>query len=124
MVNNSMELMELVDQDDVNIPVPNIPPPSWRLSIQSQDNTGNKGVEEVMPNIHAGLRRAENVMKAQNTKNSSNKNKERTSIAGAIVKLVERRDLGGMAASMSIMLMRQLDAMNSSLDRREQGERK
>ena len=77
-----------------------------------------------MPNIHAGLRRAENVMKAQNTKNSSNKNKERTSIAGAIVKLVERRDLGGMAASMSMMLMRQLEAMNSSMDRQEQRERK
>jgi hypothetical protein len=59
-------------------------------------------------------------MKAQKTKNLSNKNKERTSIAGAIVKLVERQDSGGMAASMSMMLMRQLKAMNSSMDRREQ----
>ncbi len=124
VVNNSMESMELVDQDDVNIPMPNIPPPCQRLSIQSQDNTGNDGVEEITSNIRAGLRRAEDFMKVQKTKNSSNKNKDRTLIAGAIVKLVDRQDSGGMAASMSMMLMRQLDAMNSSLDRREQQERK
>ncbi len=63
-------------------------------------------------------------MKAQKIKNSSNKIKDCTSIAGAIVKLVERQESGGMAASMSMMLTRQLDAMNSSLDRREQRERK
>ncbi len=40
-VNNSMESMELVDQDDVNIPVPDIPSPCQRLSIQSQEDTGN-----------------------------------------------------------------------------------
>ncbi len=94
------------------------------FSIQSRDNTDNKGVEEAMPNIRAGLRRAEDFMKAQKTKNLSNKNKECTSIARAIVKLVERQDLGGMAASMLMMLMRQLKAMNSSMDRREQQERK
>jgi hypothetical protein len=123
-VNDSMELMEFSDQDDVNIPVPDIPPPCQRLSIQSQDDTGNKGVEEVMPHIRAGLRRAEDFMKTQKTKNLLNKNKERTSFARAIVKLVERQDLGGMAASMLMMLMRQLKAMNSSLDRQEQRERK
>ncbi len=117
VVNNSMESMELADQDDVNIPAPDIPPHCQCLSIKSQDNTGNKGVGEVTPTIHAGLRRAEDFMKAQKTKNLSNKNKERTTIAGAIVKLVERQDLSGMAASMSMMLMRQLNAMNSSMDR-------
>ncbi len=115
-----MELMESLEQDDVDIPVPNIPPPCQHLSIQSQGDTGNDGVEEVTPSIRAGLRRAEELMKAQKTKNSSNKIKECTSIARAIVKLVERQESGGMAASMSMMLMRQLDAMNSSLDRREQ----
>jgi hypothetical protein len=123
-VNDSMELMESVDQDDVNIPVPNIPPPCQRLSIQSQDDTGNDGVEEVTSNIPTRLRRAEDFMTAQKTKNLSNKNKDHTSIAGAIVKLVERQDSGGMAVSMSMMLMRQLDAMNCRLDRREQQERK
>ncbi len=53
-------------------------------------------------------------------KNSLNKNKERTSIAGAIVKIVERQDVGGMAANMSMMLMRQLEAMNSSMDKQDQ----
>ncbi len=33
------------------------------------------------------------------------------------MKLVERQDLGGMAASMPMMSMRQLEAMNSSMDR-------
>ncbi len=32
--------------------------------------------------------------------------------------------MGSMAASMSMMLMRQLEAMKSSIDRGEQGERK
>jgi hypothetical protein len=116
-VNNSMELIESANQDDVNIPAPDIPPPCWHLSIQSQEDTGNKGVEEVTPNIRAGLRRAEDFMKAQKTKNLSNKNKECTSFAGAIVKLVERQDSGGMAASMLMMLMRQLKAINSSMER-------
>jgi hypothetical protein len=123
-VNKSMELMESADRDNFNIPVADIPPLHQRLSIQSQDDTGNKVVEEVTPNIHAGLRRAEDLMKAQKTKNLSNKNKECTSIAGSIVKLVERQDSCGLAASMSMMLMRQLEAMNSSIDKREQQERK
>jgi hypothetical protein len=123
-VNESMESIELADQDDVNIAVPNIPPLCQCLSIQSQENTDNEGVEEIMANIHAGLRRAEDWMKAQKTKNLLNKNKERTLIAGAIVRLVERQDSGGMAASMLMMLMRQLEAMNSSMDKQEQQERK
>ncbi len=57
-------------------------------------------------------------MISHKTKNSSNKRKERTSIAGAIVKMIERQEFGGMAASMTMMLMRQLDAMNRSLERR------
>jgi hypothetical protein len=118
------ESMELSDQDDVDIPVPQIPPLCHHLSIQTQDDTGNEGVEEVTTKICAGLRRAEDLMKAQKTKNSSNKNKEHTSIAGAIVKLVERQDSSGMAANMLMMLMRQLKAMNSSMDKQEQQERK
>ncbi len=127
-MNNSMESMESVEQDGFDTPVPNIPPPCQRLWIQSQDDTkndtGNDGVEEVTPSIRARQRRADELMKAQKTKNSSNKIKERISIARAIVKLVERQESGGMAASMSMMLIRQLDAMNSSLDRREEQERK
>ncbi len=55
----------------------------------------------------------------------SNKNKERTSIAGAIVWLVERQDSGGgLAANMSMSMMRQLKAMNKSMDIHEQQEKK
>ncbi len=62
-------------------------------------------------------------MKGQKTKNSSNKNKERTSIAGAIVKLIEKQDSGenaGVTATMTMMMMRQLEAMNKSMDQGEE----
>jgi hypothetical protein len=124
-VNNSMESLELVEQHDVQNTVPNNPSCGEWLSITSQGNTGNDGVEEVItPNIRAELRRADALMKAQKTKNLSNKSKECTSIAEAIVKMIERQESGGMAASMLMMLMRQLDATNSSLHRREQQERR
>ncbi len=120
-----MELLELVEQDDVQNTVPDIPPLCQKLLITSQGDTGNNGVEEVVtPNICAGLRRAKDLMKVQKTKNLSNKSKECTSIAGAIVKMIERQESGGMDASMSMMLMRQLNAMNSSLNRWEQQERR
>ncbi len=120
-----MESLELVEQDDVPKTVPDNPPHNPPLceqhSITSQGDSGNDGVDElVTPNVRAYLKRAGNLMILHKTKNSSNKSKERTSIAGAIVKMIERQECGGMAASMPMMLMRQLDAMNSSLERREQ----
>ncbi len=108
--------------------VPNLLPLCQHLSTPTQDNTGNKDAEEVtardMTNIRANLRRVEDLMKVQKTKNLSNKNKECTSIAGAIMKLIERQDLGGMAASILMMLMRQLEALNNSMDKQEERERK
>jgi hypothetical protein len=56
------ELMELADQDNVDIPVPQIPPLCQCLSTQTQDSTGNKGV------ARAGLRRAKESMKTHKTK--------------------------------------------------------
>ncbi len=128
-VNDSMESLELVEQDDVPNTVPDNPrhnpPLCERHLITSQGNSGNNGVDEfVTPNVRAGLKRADDLMKAQKTKNSLNKSKERTLIAGVIVKMIERQESGGMAASMLMMLMRQLNAMNSSLKRREQQERR
>ena len=63
---------------------------------------------------------------ASKTKNSSNKNKDRTSIAGAIVKLIEQQNrpassVGELAA---IMLMRQMERMNRSMDERDRREKK
>ncbi len=75
-----------------------------------------------------GLKRVGSSIKSGNTKNSSNKNKERTSIAGAIVKLIEQGQPGGssreMSTNMSIILMCQLDSINRSMDKREWREEK
>ncbi len=70
-----------------------IPPPF----IQSDVAGNNYECDEVTPrpqgdvNVSVALRRASSTARAEKTKNSSNKNKERTSIAGAIVKLPERQ---------------------------------
>jgi hypothetical protein len=50
--------------------------------VSTEDNTGKWG------NINVALRRASSTVRSDKTKNSSNKNKEHTSIAGAIVKLL------------------------------------
>jgi hypothetical protein len=128
-INESVESARDTDNDCVDISVPKVPvlPP---ICQHTQDGTNNEGVEEVTPrvptkNIGAALKRADSLIRAQKTKNSSNKNKERTLIAGAIVWLVERQDLGGgLAANMSMLMMRQLEAMNKSMDKREQREMK
>jgi hypothetical protein len=123
-INESVESARDADDDRVHISLPEIPvlPP---ICQRTKDGTGNEGVEEVTPrvptnNIRAALKRAKSSIRAQKTKNLSNKNKERTSIAGAIIRLVERQNLGGgLAANMSMLMMRQLEAMNKSMDKRE-----
>jgi hypothetical protein len=123
--NESVESAWDTDDDRVDISMPEIPilPP---ICQRTQDGTGNEGVEEVTPprvptnNIRTALKRAKSLIRTQKTKNSPNKNKERTSIAGAIVQLVERQDLGGgLAVNMSMLMMRQLEAVNKSMDKRE-----
>ena len=81
--------------------------------------------------IAAALRRASSTIRSEKTKNSSNKNKERTSIAGAIVKLIERQQPSSSSFErdersgyMTMTLMRQLDRMNKTMDDREHRERK
>jgi hypothetical protein len=70
-----------------------------------------------------GLKSTGSSTKSGKTKNLSNKNKEHTPIAGAIVKLIEQGQPGGssceMSANVSIMLMCQLDSINRSMDDRE-----
>ena len=68
-------------------------------------------------------------MKANKTKNTTNKPaKERTSIAGAIVKLLEQQgqqgEGSGIAANMNMTMMRQMDRMNRSMDKQERREEK
>jgi len=103
--------------------------PAVLPSIRHQ-GAQEEGGEDVTP--RGTIKRAESAMKGQKTKKSSNKNRERTSIAGAIVKLIEKQESGenadvaakNMAANMSMMMMRQLEAMNKSMDRREERERR
>jgi hypothetical protein len=53
----------------------------------------------------------ESIIKAQKAKNLSNKHKEHTSIAGAIVKLIEQGQgsSSSMGATMSMTLMCQME---------------
>jgi hypothetical protein len=85
-VNDSIESLESVEQDYVPTTVPDNPPHNpplcERHSITSQGDSGNDGVDElVTPNLRAHLKRAGDLMISHKTKNSSNKSKERTSIA-------------------------------------------
>ncbi len=87
---------------------------------QLETNVNANGVTPV-PNINAAraaLRKAESTVKAQKTKNSSNKHKKRTSIAGAIVKLIEQSQgsFSGMDATMNMTLMCQMKHINKSMD--------
>ncbi len=74
------------------------------------------------------MSRAESYAKAQKTKNSSNKNKERASVAGTIVKMLERVDSSSndsaMGAQVNLMIMRQLEEMNKGMARRAREERR
>jgi hypothetical protein len=58
----------------------------------------------------------------QKTKNALNKIKERSSIAGAIVKLIEKTEnnqsAASLSANMSMMLICQMEAINQSMDKR------
>ncbi len=126
--------------------VPSLPPPIRRSprqlvpvaatvneEVQQQASGGGNDNEEDMtlpPALDAlnGLKSARSSIKSGKTKNLSNKNKERTSIAGAIVKLIEQGQPGGssreISTNMSIMLMRLLDSIIRSMDKREQHEEK
>jgi hypothetical protein len=121
----SFESVRETEDTDGNPPadivIPEDPAVPVRPLIHHQST--QEGGENVTP--RAGIRMAESSMKGQKTKNLSNKNKERTSIAGAIVKLIEKQDLGenaSVATTMTMMMMRQFEAMNKSMDQREEQE--
>jgi hypothetical protein len=69
--------------------------------------------------LQDALKRAGSSVKSQKTEKISNKNKEQMSIAGAIIKLLEREPLSnnGMTATMS-MKMRQMEALNKRMDKK------
>jgi hypothetical protein len=76
--------------------------------------------------IQSAMAKASSRLTASKTKNSSNENKDRTSIAGAIVKLIEQqnRPASSIGESATVMLMRQMERMNRSLDERDRREKK
>ncbi len=98
-----------------------------------QDTGDNKGMmtapsapaSSARVDICGALKRAESLVKAQMTKNASNKNKERTSLVVMIVKLLikDHPPSDGMSANMSMMLMRQMEAINKSINKCARGER-
>ena len=68
--------------------------------------------------VRSAMARAELLAKADKTKNLSNKSKERTSIAGTIVKMIERIDSSSnstMMTNMNMMMMRQMEEMNCGM---------
>ncbi len=94
-------------------------------SISQSVNSALKKVAESTPtmskSIQDALLCADSFAKSQKTKNSSNKNKERTSVAGTIVKLLNRMDLStneSLGNQMNMMIMKQLEEMNRGMARR------
>ena len=90
-------------------------------------NQNEEGMTPPPPmQVRDALTKAGSMIRASKTKNSSNKNKERTSIAGAIVKLIELQNrppsssgTAGDAAAMTMTLMRQMERINESMDERD-----
>ncbi len=125
------------DDEGNQITEPSLPPPihcsTVEDEVQEQATVAGNNDEEDMtspPALDAvnGTKSAGSSIKSGKTKNLSNKNKEHMSIAGAIVKLIEQGQPGGssreLSANMTMMLMRQLDSMNRSMDKRERREEK
>jgi hypothetical protein len=86
---------------------------------QQETNVDAEGVAPAPATDAArdALRKAESYIKAQKTKNLSNEHKECTSIAGAIVKLIEQGQgsSSSMGATMNMTLMCQMERINKSM---------
>ncbi len=118
--------------DPAPVHILSIPPLrcSPRTSPLQQQET-NLAAEDVAPAPAmdaecAVMRKTVSSIKDQKTKNLPNKNKERTSITGAIVKLIEQGQgaSSGMGATMSMTLMRQMERINKSMDNWDKREAK
>ncbi len=100
-------------------------------ALPSSVNTST-GDDQTLPSvnndvIHSATAKASSrIVTSKTTKNSLNKNKERTSIAGSIVKLIEQqnRPASLVGESATITLMRQMERINRSLDARDRREKK
>jgi len=81
----------------------------------------------MLKSVRSAMVRTESLAKADKTKNSSNKSKERTSIAGSIAKMIDRIDSSSnstLTTNMNMMLMRQMEEINRGMERRYKEERR
>ena len=95
--------------------------PSQTQSVCSALEKAAESTPPMLKSVQNAMARAESLAKAAKTKNSSTKKKERTSIAGTIVKMIERIDSSSnstMMTNMNMMMMRTgFDPIWSSLCR-------
>ena len=102
-------------------------PPAISQSVRTALERAAETTPPLGKSVSNAMARASSLAKAGKTKNSSNKSRERTSIAGTIVNMLERMDSsssgGDMTVAMNMMMMRQMDAMTRSMDRRDKEER-
>ena len=99
-------------------------------SLPSPTVVKNPSAEKTLlmeKSVRNGLAWAELSVKAQKTKKSSNKGKESASVAGSIVKLLDKFDStsnGNLTGQgMTVMIMQQLEEMNRGMARYEREER-
>ncbi len=102
--------------------------PCISQSVDSALKRAAESTPTLAKSVKDAMSRAESYAKAQKTKNSSNKNKERASVAGTIVKMLERMDSSlndsVMGAQVNLMIMRQLEEMNKGMAQRAREERR
>ncbi len=101
--------------------------PSISQSVDSALKRAAESTPTMAKSVKDAMSHAESYAKAQKTKNSSNKNKERASVAGTIVKMLDRMDSSSndsaMGAQVNLMIMRQLEEMNKGMARHAREER-
>mgnify|MGYP000276798726 CR=1 FL=1 len=102
-------------------------PPSVSQSVHSALKKAAEKSPPMSKSIRSAMAKTESHAKAEKTKNSSNKSKERTSIAGSIAKMIDRIDSSSNAnltANMNMMLMRQMEEINCGMMQRYKEERR
>ena len=101
--------------------------PSQTQSVCSAFEKAAESTPPMSKSVQNAMARAESLAKAAKMKNSSNKKKERTSITGTIVKMIERIDSSSnstMMTNVNMMMMRQMEEMNRGMARRHKEERR
>ena len=101
--------------------------PSLTQSVRRALKNAAEGTPSMLNSVRSAMVRTESLAKADKTKNSSNKSKERTSIAGSIAKMIERIDSSSnstLTTNMNMMLMRQMEEINRGMERRYKEERR